>query len=407
MRAPSFPISRREYRRLMASEKAYFSRLHESGGASPIMWENSGWHERMARLYRSALGRDLDDFIAREAAKRGRPRLASLGSGTAVREAALARRLPRGSRFECVDINSEGVRAARRRGVPLRARLGDLNFLDLPARSYDVILCFHILHHVVALERLFETVRRALRPGGLFITEDVCTPDRLRPRPETREAFEGLWRAFRRGPLPELENTIGFEGVRSSAIVPLLGKEFRILRFVPLSAFAWRLNALQVDDPLLLRTAWGLDRQWLRKRVLKPEVFAAVMSAGEGPHDSYAVWLLEDWDRVPEPAGIPARVRRLAGEGDRRVVLYGARTTGEIVYRSCAGAGVEVVAAVDSDRLLHGKKLCGEATICAPGRIASFKPDAVWICSRGGAEEIFVSLRGLAGKGIRVRRIFE
>jgi len=54
----------------------------------------------------------------------------------------------------------------------LRLIRTDLNFVRLPAARYDVIVSSGTLHHVQNLEYLLDEIRRALRPGGLFVLND-------------------------------------------------------------------------------------------------------------------------------------------------------------------------------------------------------------------------------------------
>ena len=48
----------------------------------------------------------------------------------------------------------------------------DLNNVSLPTGEYDAVVVWNSLHHVQDLERLLEEVRRALKPGGVFVGVD-------------------------------------------------------------------------------------------------------------------------------------------------------------------------------------------------------------------------------------------
>lgn len=48
----------------------------------------------------------------------------------------------------------------------------DLNTVDLPLAEYDAVVVWDSLHHVAALERLLEQVRRSLKPQGAFVGVD-------------------------------------------------------------------------------------------------------------------------------------------------------------------------------------------------------------------------------------------
>ena len=57
--------------------------------------------------------------------------------------------------------------------------VADLDTLQLPARSTDAVFAHSAVHHVSALERLYETVHNALRPGGVFHLHEFVGPTRF------------------------------------------------------------------------------------------------------------------------------------------------------------------------------------------------------------------------------------
>ena len=107
----------------------------------------------------------------------------------------------RGHRVEGVDRLPEAVERAldlaRRWKVPLEARVRELTQGSLPANRYDALLAFHFQSR-----ELYGDMRRALRPGGLFIGEAFMLgqekrgsprdPRRLLRPGELAEAFEGF-----------------------------------------------------------------------------------------------------------------------------------------------------------------------------------------------------------------------
>lgn len=100
-----------------------------------------------------------------------------------------------------VDRDSEAIAYARERySAPnVEYRLDDLQALDAPDRSFDVVCSFETIEHVADREAYLGEVRRVLRPGGTFL---VSTPraERTLLRPEnpfhevelSREDFEAL-----------------------------------------------------------------------------------------------------------------------------------------------------------------------------------------------------------------------
>jgi DNA-binding MarR family transcriptional regulator len=98
------------------------------------------------------------------------------------------------------------------------------------------------------------------------------------------------------------------------------------------------------------------------------------------------------------------RLRGHAREGVRRVVLFGAAETAELVYAAAEGTGLEIVGIVDSDGAKHGRRI-GTIRVTAPDGIAALAPDAVLITSFGHADEIHGEIRHLEDRGIRVARV--
>ncbi len=68
----------------------------------------------------------------------------------------------------CTDLSPEMVRLCRDKG--LKAHVMDFLHLDFPAASFDAVFAMNCLLHVPSadLERVLASIRRLLRPGGLF-----------------------------------------------------------------------------------------------------------------------------------------------------------------------------------------------------------------------------------------------
>jgi DNA-binding MarR family transcriptional regulator len=95
------------------------------------------------------------------------------------------------------------------------------------------------------------------------------------------------------------------------------------------------------------------------------------------------------------------RLREHARRGVRRVVLFGAAETAELVYAAAEGTGLEIVGIVDNDPAKHGRRI-GTVRVGAPDTVLEMNPDAVLISSFGHADEIHDQIRPLEGRGIRV-----
>ena len=79
-------------------------------------------------------------------------------------------------RLTMTDIDPAMVDVARARlaHVPnVSTRHADVTRLPFPDRSYDIVLSFLMLHHVVEWEPAIDEVARVLRPGGIFVGYDL------------------------------------------------------------------------------------------------------------------------------------------------------------------------------------------------------------------------------------------
>lgn len=107
---------------------------------------------------------------------RGRPRaILDLGCGTGNHDLPLARR---GHDITGLDLSASQLSVARekarRAGLPIRFVRGDMRSFDLD-RTFDAAVClfgaFGYLLSPSDVVRALRTVRRHLRPGGLFVFE--------------------------------------------------------------------------------------------------------------------------------------------------------------------------------------------------------------------------------------------
>jgi SAM-dependent methyltransferase len=82
----------------------------------------------------------------------------------------------RGARVTIVDVAPQMVETAlhlaRRYGVELQGIVGGAEDLNLPNAAYDIVYVANTIHHVRDRALLFEQMRRALKPGGMFFSYD-------------------------------------------------------------------------------------------------------------------------------------------------------------------------------------------------------------------------------------------
>ncbi|HKI65349.1 MAG TPA: class I SAM-dependent methyltransferase [Burkholderiales bacterium] len=186
----------------------------------------------------------------------GPHRILSVGSGNCDTEIRFAERLQAAGRrdfvIECMDINAEmlrrGAMQAKSQGVgefivPLR---GDFNAWRPAGQVYTAIIAYQSLHHVVNLEGLFDAIRDALLPKGIFLTSDMIGRNGHMRWPEAHEIVNEFWRrlpaSYRHNHLlgattEEYVNydcsKAGFEGIRAQDILPLLIERFSFKMFIP------------------------------------------------------------------------------------------------------------------------------------------------------------------------------
>ncbi|MCB1589728.1 MAG: methyltransferase domain-containing protein [Xanthomonadales bacterium] len=246
------------YAARLAQERAIFAEQKQVHDLPEIFhyWSNTHLRPMMEAFGFS----NPDQFYARylpEAARRvdGPARFVSLGSGncdTEVRVAALLRDMGlQDFVIECLDINEDmlerGRALAREAGLQAQVLplLTDFNQWS-PEACYAAAMANQSLHHVVELERLFDSVRQCLLPRGLFLTSDMVGRNGHQRWPEALRAVWGFWHelpAERRYNL-QLERQEdwfenwdcsgeGFEGIRAQDILPLLLERFHFELFLP------------------------------------------------------------------------------------------------------------------------------------------------------------------------------
>ena len=151
---------------------------------------------------------------------------------------------------QAIDLSEEAIAQASERALAeglshIHYRVGDLNTLQLPAASYDVILGVSSVHHVSALEHLYGQVWSALKPGGYFFLDEFIGPtqyqwsdaqlqavnEQLEMMPPSLKvgAASGHPKApVVRPTLEEMNAGDPSEAIRSSELLPLLSQYFHI-----------------------------------------------------------------------------------------------------------------------------------------------------------------------------------
>lgn len=109
----------------------------------------------------------------------------------------------------------------------------DLNFVELPAHRFDLIVANSSLHHLVNLEHVAYQANQALTPGGFFFMEDTVGESFFQYSDEKKRLFETFVSAMfdGRGAPPRVRwpnrddwAFSPFESVRSGEILQVLAR---------------------------------------------------------------------------------------------------------------------------------------------------------------------------------------
>lgn len=174
-----------------------------------------------------------------------------LDVGTGLGESSVYFAL-QGAFVTCTDVSPEMVRTAislgERHGVKLEGVVSAAENLNVQAETYDIAYVANTIHHVADKAALFGQVKRALKPGGLFVSID---PLRYNPVIE-------LYRRMATAVRSEDEAPLSFSDLR------LAGKYFTDVKHREfwLSSLVLFLKYYLID-----RVHPNQDRYW--KRILR------------------------------------------------------------------------------------------------------------------------------------------
>ncbi len=156
-----------------------------------------------------------------------------LGAGPGIIEGHLLREHPE-LHLTVVDISRDSLERLRARVCEefpdrLEVREEDLNFVELQANSFDLVVSQACLHHIVNLEHVAFQVNRSLTEHGLFFVRDAVCESLFQFSAEKKRLFEtslgatagGRERSVR---WPDRSNWqfSPFESVRSGEILHVL-----------------------------------------------------------------------------------------------------------------------------------------------------------------------------------------
>ena len=199
--------------------------------------------------------------------------------------------------FHGIDISEKAIAAAREiakeQDLPLTYEVADLNFLELPEKTFDLVVAQTALHHVLFLERVAEQIWRSLKSDGyLWIhdfvgeTQGQYDPKRLSimnrilailPEKFRKNKVNGQLIAEIKRPEP---GRLGspFESIRSGEIVPVFQRWFTIEWKMEFDAFlrlvipvGTRAAYLENEDTrALFEILMLLDRLCIEEEIVQP-----------------------------------------------------------------------------------------------------------------------------------------
>jgi len=210
--------------------------------------------------------------------------------------------------YDAYDVSPEVINLAKEAAAEfgltnVTYEVRDLNHLTLERDRYDVAFSSMAIHHIENLEYLFDQVHQSLKPGGLFVFNEYVGPDRFQWTPlqliivnlllhllplRLRRNVKGgtVKKGVSRPDPEEMKRIDPSEAVRSSAIVPLVGKYFRIIERIDYGGTI--INTLLQDiignfredrplDLCILRLLFELERLLLKSKVL-PSDFTLIVA---------------------------------------------------------------------------------------------------------------------------------
>jgi ubiquinone/menaquinone biosynthesis C-methylase UbiE len=128
----------------------------------------------------------IDDTFVEHLLRLGveRGRALDIGTGPGQLPLKIARRLP-ALAFVGIDRSQAMLARARKQAAALglSARVefqpGDGNRLEFPDRSFDLVICNSVLHHLAAPVRVLDEIARVAKPDAAILLRDLWRPSRL------------------------------------------------------------------------------------------------------------------------------------------------------------------------------------------------------------------------------------
>lgn len=315
---PVEPLSLDDYEAKLAAERRTFDVQTEVHDLPDIFhyWSNKFLRPMFEQYGFSNPDQFFAKFLA-EAARRTQsqsPRFLSVGSGncdTEVRVAVLLKQAGlRNFTIECLELSPEmlarGAVDAQAQSVSEHLIFTSADFNRWRAKQrYDGVMANQSLHHVLALEHLFDAIKDGLHPGGLFITSDMIGRNGHQRWPEALSVVQKFWQELPDASRYNLQlkrqeqqfmdwdcAVDGFEGIRAQEVLPELIKRFNFSLFIAFSnvvdvfidrGFGHHLDPNSAKDQNFIDRLHEYDEQALARGEYTPTKLVAVMCLTDEP----------------------------------------------------------------------------------------------------------------------------
>ncbi len=260
---------------------------------------------------------DLQRIFAMELykslAKTGGDTIVSVGAGDGSVEIAIAKLLRLAGiekfHFECLELSphliERGEEAVRREGLQDHIAFSKVDLTTWqPTTTYGAAFAHHSLHHIVALEHVFDQVHASLRDSGSFVVSDLIGRNGHMRWPEVEALVQRLWRSMPAHyrydhQLKQLNETFvnwdcsseGFEGIRAQDIMSELLKRFHFRKYIAWGgltdifidrSFGHNLDEKNAEDCAFIDNLAKADRTLLRAKAITPTSVIGVMTKEQG-----------------------------------------------------------------------------------------------------------------------------
>lgn len=182
--------------------------------------------------------------------------------------------------------------------------IGDVNPLQLPANSYDLIIVQQAYHHFENLEGITEQIAQSLKPHGVLLLKDYIGPNQLQRSAKQLTVCQPLWDALpdrlrtnaaghvsQQLHIPAPESLPPYEAVRAEDILPILESQLHCVHkhcyggvlFPLCNGFAHNYEE-NAEDLARLEIFWQLDQHFSENGLVDPNFIRAIYARKDSPY---------------------------------------------------------------------------------------------------------------------------